>query len=114
MTPLPPHVRATYDAYAEKQMSKTPGQIAFEAALGDAIKTPYEILAPFSKWNWEAAANAIIEECAKVAEELHWVLPFYADPQANELTDNTAEEIRSQVALALRALKSAGKEDGNG
>lgn len=69
-------------------MSKTPGQVAFEAAIGDAVKTPYEILAPFSKWNWEAAANAIIEECAKALEDV--------DCNANDPCE------------VLRALKSTG------
>lgn len=51
---------------------KTIGQIAFEASIGDEIKTPYKVLAPLSKYNWEAAASAVwdkaVEECIETLE----------------------------------------------
>lgn len=86
-------------------MSKTPGQIACEAHskfLGLDFKDPFQpgSTHPDSVYLhqlWEHTANAIIDECAKIADlyaEKAWSAP--------------------DIAADIRALKSAGKEDGNG
>lgn len=80
-------------------MSKTPAEIATEARK--SYETSYEQRGHYDA-NWRAkcdayVANAIIDECAKIAD-------LYAEKAWSA----------SDIAADIRALKSAGKEDGNG
>ncbi len=50
--------------------------------------------------------NAVLEEAAKVADDIHWQLPFYATQELNDVSDDAAESVREQIASAIRALKS--------
>jgi len=69
-------------------MSKTLGQIAYEASPGSAGAWQY--IPTDNKRYWEAAAAAVVEECAKALEGL--------DCNANDPSEH------------LRSLSQAGDE----
>lgn len=92
-------------------MSKTLAEIATEARK--SYETSYEQRGHYDP-NWRAkcdayVANAIIEECAKVAE---------ADDSFMMLQDwglqNAVTQKGENIAQAIRALKSASQEGSNG
>ena len=50
--------------------------------------------------------SAAIEDAAKVAEDLNWVLPIDSEQLSNEHAEDVATEICVQTAAAIRALKN--------
>lgn len=55
----------------------------------------------------EARAEAL-EEAAMLADNFGWTLPMFTDAAINEATDDAACAVQSQIADAIRALKSGG------
>ncbi len=86
--------RADMDAFERKTAMTTPGQIArrafYEAMKGSA---PSEAL-------WEAAAGAVVEMCAKVADVYGETVPVAAPLIATVMSDTG-----NKVAAAIRNLK---------
>lgn len=81
-------------------MNKTFGRIAFDAFWGDRDQVqvyPYED----GSQEWEDAANAIIEECAKVADELAAIENY---PEGQQSV--------AYVAEAIREMKASPERDG--
>ncbi len=87
-------------------MTKTLGQIAYDAA-GETLDRPvgaagdWEHLPEYGKRYWQAAASAIVEECAKMAEYT-----------AQEMPGRTEWEIYvvNQIVEAIRSLSSTAVE----
>ena len=80
------------DQIRDQMSERTLGQIAYEAFREDEKGFPWPWDRSISREHWEAAANAVIEECAKVAGDASW----RASPEA--------------VAAKIRTLKSQNAE----
>lgn len=81
---------------------QTLGQIA-KAAFIDRLGQSSPILQGDSDAAWEAAANAVAEECASIADS-------YAEYEISHAGECDLDCGAAEIAIELRALKSEGHE----
>lgn len=90
---------------------KSLGQVAYESFSEEMqpFYTPWSKLV--NERGWESAAQAVAarvrEECARLVDEFHWILPVYQVTAENRASDDAAEEVREQIARAIRAMNEA-------